>query len=136
MCGKPERKRGSEGSWTDANTTAGLTTQERPGGKAEEQERLQEGRMNDEQTSGELEAEAAICLPAELRITRLLSGTGERRSTAPSCLPSILLWASLISRVFFISDTCTHSTCLICYSFFFFSSFRHQTSKKAFYSPP
>lgn len=48
-----------------------MTTHEHPGGKAEKRELLQEGRMNDEQISGVSEAEATICLPTEMRITRL-----------------------------------------------------------------
>ncbi len=59
----------------------------RPKGKEEKQKCLQERRMNDEQSSRVCEAEATICLPAEVRTTRRHCRRGEELPPPSSCGP-------------------------------------------------
>lgn len=56
-----------------------------PKGKEEKQTCLQERQMNDEQSSGLSEAEATVCLPAEVRTTRRHSRRGEELPLPSSC---------------------------------------------------
>lgn len=62
----------------DRSKHHGVTTSRRPRGKEEKQKRLQARQMNDGQTPGVSEAEASICPPAEMRITRLHTVAEER----------------------------------------------------------
>lgn len=71
----------------DGSKHHGMTTYSALEEKEEKQKGRQERQMNDVQTSGVSEAEDTVCLPAEMRITRLHSRREEELPPPSSCEP-------------------------------------------------